>query len=31
MTEDDLVVDVEILNSNEIGNMMTKQDVVIHH
>ena len=31
LTEDDLVVDVEVLNSNEIGDMMTKQDVVIHH
>ena len=31
LTKDDLVVDVEILNSSEIGNLMTKQDVVIHH
>ena len=31
LTEEDLVVDVEILNSNEIGKMMTKQDVLIHH
>ena len=31
LTEEDLIVDVEILNSNEIGEMMTTQDVVIHH
>ena len=31
LTKDDLVVDVEVLNSREIGNLMTKQDVVIHH
>ncbi|MDP6654426.1 MAG: sulfurtransferase complex subunit TusC [SAR324 cluster bacterium] len=31
LTEDDLVVDVEILSSAEIGKLMAKQDVVVHH
>ncbi len=31
LSEDDLIVDVEILNSNEIGEIMTNQDVIIHH
>ena len=31
LTEDDLVVDVEILSSAEIGKLMAEQDVVVHH
>jgi len=31
LTEDDLLVDVELLDSAEIGRRMTEQDVVIHH
>ncbi|MBC8259461.1 MAG: sulfurtransferase complex subunit TusC [SAR324 cluster bacterium] len=31
LTEDDLVVDVEVISSAEIGKMMTEQDVVIQH
>ena len=31
LTEDDLVVDVEILSSAEIGKLMTEQDAVVHH
>ena len=31
LIEDDLVVDVEVLSSAEIGKMMTEQDVVVHH
>jgi tRNA 2-thiouridine synthesizing protein C len=31
LTEDDLVVDVEVMDSSEIGRLMTEQDVVIHH
>jgi tRNA 2-thiouridine synthesizing protein C len=31
LTEDDLVVDVEVMDSLEIGRLMTEQDVVIHH
>ena len=31
LTEQDLIVDVDILSSNEIGEMMTNQDVLIHH
>ncbi len=31
LTENDLVVDVEVLSSAEIGKIMTKQDVVVHH
>ena len=31
LTEDDLVVDVEILSSAEIGKLMAEQDVMVHH
>lgn len=31
LTENDLVVDVEVLSSAEIGKIMVKQDVVVHH
>jgi len=31
LTEDDLVIDVEVLSSVEIGKMMAEQDVVVHH
>ena len=31
LTEDDFVVDVEVLTSEEIGKLMKEQDVVIHH
>ncbi|NTU53636.1 MAG: sulfurtransferase complex subunit TusC [Chlorobiaceae bacterium] len=31
LTEDDLVVDVEVMEASEIGRLMTEQDVVIHH
>ena len=31
LTENDLVVDVEVLSSDEIGKIMAKQDVVVHH
>jgi len=31
LTEDDLVIDVEVLSSAEIGKMMAEQDVVVHH
>jgi tRNA 2-thiouridine synthesizing protein C len=31
LTEDDLVVDVEVMSSGEIGRLMNEQDVVIHH
>ena len=31
LTENDLVVDVEVLSSTEIGKIMAKQDVVVHH
>jgi tRNA 2-thiouridine synthesizing protein C len=31
LTEDDLVVDVEVMDASEIGRLMTEQDVVIHH
>ena len=31
LTENDLVVDVEVLSSAEIGKIMAKQDVVVHH
>jgi tRNA 2-thiouridine synthesizing protein C len=31
LTEDDLVVDVEVMESLEIGRLMNEQDVVIHH
>ena len=30
LTPDDLIVDVEVLTSEEIGKLMTEQDVVIH-
>jgi len=31
LTENDLVVDVEVLSSAEIGKIMAKQDVLVHH
>jgi tRNA 2-thiouridine synthesizing protein C len=31
LTEDDLLVDVEVMDSSEIGRLMNEQDVVIHH
>ena len=31
LTENDLVVDVEVLSSAEIAKIMAKQDVVVHH
>ncbi|TCD48234.1 sulfurtransferase complex subunit TusC [Chlorobium sp. N1] len=31
LSEDDLLVDVEVLDSAEIGRRMNEQDVVIHH
>ncbi|MEE9904786.1 sulfurtransferase complex subunit TusC [Chlorobium sp.] len=31
LSEEDLVVDVEVLDSAEIGALMNQQDVVIHH
>ncbi|MBF0278728.1 MAG: sulfurtransferase complex subunit TusC [SAR324 cluster bacterium] len=31
LSEDDLIVDVEVLESAEIGKLMAKQDVVIHN
>ena len=31
LIEDDLLVDVEVLSSAEIGKIMTEQDVVVHH
>jgi len=31
LTEDDLVVDVEVLDSATIGSLMKEQDVIIHH
>jgi tRNA 2-thiouridine synthesizing protein C len=31
LSKDDLIVDVEILESAEIGKLMEKQDVVIHN
>ena len=31
LNEDDLVVDVEVLNSAEIGKLMAEQDLVVHH
>ncbi len=31
LTEEDLVVDVEVLSSAEIGKLMSIQDVLIHH
>jgi tRNA 2-thiouridine synthesizing protein C len=31
LTEDDLVVDVQVMSAAEIGRLMTEQDVIIHH
>jgi len=31
LTEDDLLVDVEVMDSSKIGRLMNEQDVVIHH
>ena len=31
LNEDDLVVDVEVLSSAEIGKLMAEQDLVVHH
>jgi tRNA 2-thiouridine synthesizing protein C len=31
LTEDDLVVDVEVMDSAEIGRLMKEQEVIIHH
>jgi tRNA 2-thiouridine synthesizing protein C len=31
LTEDDLVVDVEVMDSAEIGRLMNEQEVIIHH
>lgn len=31
LTEDDLVVAVEVLDAGEIGGLMREQDVIIHH
>lgn len=31
LTEDDLLVDVEVLTSEEIGKLMNEQDVVVPH
>ncbi len=31
LTEDDLLVDVEVLTSDEIGKLMNEQDVVVPH
>ena len=31
LSEEDLLVDVEVLESSEIGALMNEQDVVIHH
>ncbi len=31
LSEEDLVVDVEVLSSADIGKIMNDQDVVIHH
>lgn len=31
LTEEDLLVDVEVMDSSEIGRLMNEQDVVIHH
>jgi tRNA 2-thiouridine synthesizing protein C len=31
LSEEDLLVDVEVLDSPEIGALMTGQDVIIHH
>jgi tRNA 2-thiouridine synthesizing protein C len=31
LSEEDLLVDVEVLDSSEIGALMNGQDVIIHH
>ncbi|MBV5290149.1 MAG: sulfurtransferase complex subunit TusC [Pelodictyon phaeoclathratiforme] len=31
LSEDDLLVDVEVMNAEEIGMLMKEQDVIIHH
>ena len=31
LTEEDLVVDVEVLDAEETGRLMQEQDVIIHH
>ena len=31
LTENDLVVDVEVLDADAIGGLMKEQDVIIHH
>ncbi len=31
LSEEDLLVDVEVLDSSEIGALMNEQDVIIHH
>ncbi len=31
LTEEDLVVDVEVLEAEETGRLMKEQDVIIHH
>lgn len=31
LTEKDLVLDVEVLSSEEIGKLMKEQEVIIHH
>ncbi len=31
LSEDDLVVDVEVVESSRIGELMKEQDVIIHH
>jgi len=31
LTEDDFLVDVEVLSSEEIGKLMSEQDVIVHH
>ncbi len=31
LREEDLLVDVEVMSSREIGRLMSEQDVVIHH
>ena len=31
LTEEDLIVDVEVLDAEETGRLMKEQDVIIHH
>ena len=31
LSEDDLIVDVMVMNSENIGRLMNEQDVIIHH